>query len=231
MKTAIVTGASRGIGRAVAKRLSQSGFEVALLARSKEALEDLSNEISSEGGKAIPLPCDVSDLAAVSQCIKSLRGEWDELTLLFNNAGANRPGTVELSPEDFETIYRVNVFGAYNVLHEVVPWLKSQSRGTIVNLASIAGITGFPGAGAYCSSKFALRGLNEALHHELEPLGIRVSAISPSWVDTDMASHCPYPKDKMILPEEIADAVLYLESLSSNISVKELVIGCRSDLS
>lgn len=159
-----------------------------------------------------------------------MKEKWKTLDLLFNNAGANKPGTVELSLEDFRYIYDVNVIGAYLILHNAVPWMKEAKAGTIVNLASIAGTIGFPGAGAYCSTKFALRGLNESLHNELEPLGIRVTAISPSWVDTDMAAHCPFDSSKMIRPNDIAEAVLYIDNLGENVALKEMVIGCRNDL-
>lgn len=230
MKTALVTGASRGIGRAVAIRLAREGLTVGLIARSADALNVLAEDISDHGGTALPIRCDISQPQEVASMFDSLREKWTRLDLVFNNAGQNIGGTLEPSLHELRTMYEVNVFGAYSILQHAVPWLKSQHGGTIINLASVAGITGFPGVGAYCSSKFALRGLNESLHNELEPLGIRVCAISPSWVDTDMAEHCPFPAEKRITPEDIADAVLYITQLGENVSMKELVIGCRSDL-
>jgi len=230
MRTALVTGASRGIGRAVALRLAREGFAVGLIARTTDNLATLAKEISDNGGTALPITCDISQSEEVTSMFDSLREKWTHLDLVFNNAGQNIGGTLEPSLEELRALYEVNVFGAYSILQHAVRWLKSQGTGVIINLASVAGITGFPGAGAYCSSKFALRGLNESLHNELEPLGIRVCAISPSWVDTDMAAHCPFTADKMIQPEDIAEAVLYIARLGKNVAMKELVIGCRSDL-
>lgn len=230
MKTALVTGASRGIGRAVAIRLAHEGFAVGLIARSTDALNALAQEISNHGGTALPISCDISQPKEVASMFDSLREKWTRLDLVFNNAGQNIEGTLEPSLPEIRAVYEVNVFGVYSVLQHAVPWLKSQRGGTIINVSSVAGITGFPGAGAYCSSKFALRGLNESLHNELEPLGVRVCAIAPSWVDTDMAEYCPFPAEKRIAPEDIADAVLYITKLGENVSIKEIVIGCRSDL-
>ncbi|NBW40554.1 SDR family oxidoreductase [bacterium] len=230
MKTALITGASQGIGNAVAKRLSREGYAVALLARSSAELTTLQNQIMESGGVVVPLPCDVADPDAVEEAFEKLQGEWEQLDFIFNNAGKNIQGTLEPSLNEMKALYDVNVFGAYSILQHAVPWLKSQGSGTIINLVSVAGITGFAGVGAYCSSKFALRGLNQSLHHELEPLGIRVCAISPSWVDTRMADHCPFKAEKRIRPEDIADTVLYILNLGPNVSIEEITVGCRSDL-
>ncbi len=230
MKRAIITGASRGIGREVALTLANNGYEVALLSRSKDKLETVSKEIAGNGGKSIVLPCDVSNEKQVQDTIRHLKEEWNTLDLLFNNAGVYEPGTTEISIEDLRKLYEINVLGAISLLQATVPWFKEQGAGTIVNLASIAGTIGFPGVGAYCSTKFALRGFSESLHRELEPLGIRVATISPSWVNTDMAAHGPMSDDKKIDPADIANTILYLENLGPNATVMEIVVGCRADL-
>ncbi|MCI5064381.1 SDR family oxidoreductase [bacterium] len=231
MKTAVVTGASQGIGRATSLLLAQNGFEVALVARSKNSLENVAEEISESGGRALIKQCDVRDEGAVQRCFAELRDEWETISLLFNNAGINEQGTLELSLEQFRSLFEVNVFGAFSVLQTAAPWFRQQGAGTIVNLTSIAGQTGFAGVGGYCATKFALRGLSESLHHELEPLGIRVTALSPSWVETPMAAPiCPHPAEAQIAPTDIAEAVLYIHNLAPRVSLKELTIGCRADL-
>lgn len=235
MLTAIITGASRGIGKAVALRLAQEGFEVALIARNKIALSLVKQEIENAGGTAIAIPCDVTKFEEVQKSIQLLQARWSHLDVLFNNAGIAFGGTTDVETTDFVKIFEVNVFGAFYILKAIVPWLKDKAAeggpfGTIINLASVRGITGAADVGAYSSSKFALRGLNESLHYELEPLGIRVTAISPSWVNTDMAEHCPYPRNEILQPEDIAEAVMYVHRLPRTISMKELVLGCRQDL-
>ena len=230
MKTAIITGASQGIGESVARGLAKDGFQVALLARNKGKLEAIAADIAKGGGKAIVLQCDVSNETEVAKAVSSLRKECPSLDLLFNNAGAYLPGTEELSADDLRRLYDVNVFGVANILRHTVPWFRDQGNGCIIHLASIAGTTGFPGVGGYCSSKFAVRGLNESLHRELEPLGIRVTAISPSWVNTEMASHGPMDGSEMIQPDDILETIRYLLRLGKNATVRELVVQCRADL-
>lgn len=232
MKTAIVTGASRGIGKAVAIALAKDGYSVALLSRNISDLNNVADEIATIGiHPAIAIQCDVSLKDEVKNAISELREKWSSLDLLFNNAGVNFAGTADdISPEDFQKTYSVNVFGVHHLLHFCVPWFKEQKNGAIINLCSIAGNIGFPTGGAYCSSKFAIKGLNESLHRELEPLGIRVTAISPSWVNTDMAAHSPVKPEKMIQPEDIAHTVKYILSLGSNVTIREMLLQCRSDL-
>jgi len=223
-KNAIVTGASRGIGRTVTEQLLKDGFQVAAIARSADKLEELQNQ------GALAYPLDVTDEQALDDAVGDIFQRFGQIDLVFNNAGINRGGTTEISYEDFDEQIRTNVRGAFNVLKSVTPRLKNQGSGYIVNLASIASKIGFEGAGAYCASKFALLGLNESLHRELAPLGIKVTAICPSWVNTAMAAHGPVPKEDMIQTEEIYKTIRYLMSLSPACAVKELVLGCSSDI-
>ncbi|MCB0321490.1 MAG: SDR family oxidoreductase, partial [Bdellovibrionales bacterium] len=228
-RTAIITGASRGIGKAVAISLAEYGFsDIALIARSTEDLNSTAREIQSFGARAIPIPCDVSNEQAVRAAIENLQSHWENLDFLFNNAGAYFSGSSDLNSDTIQKLYEVNVFGAFHILRYTVPWLKKvaeesrtsnrENHATVVNLASIAGTIGFAGVGGYCSSKFALRGMSESLHRELEPLGIRVTTISPSWVNTEMATHSPFPAHAMIQPHDIATTVRYLLELGPNVA-------------
>lgn len=231
MQTAIVTGASRGIGRAVALGLAEEGYETALLARSEDALTELAAEIESGGkGKGIVFPVDVTKPSEVKAAVSELRKRWDRLDLFFNNAGINVRGSVEPSEDDFDRLMKTNVYGPFFLLKELVPWFRDQNSGTIINLASIAGTIGFPGVGSYCASKFALRGLSVSLHRELEPEGVRVALVSPSWVNTQMAEGSPVKPKKMIQPSDILTTIRFIRDVGENVAINEIIVGCRSDI-
>ncbi|MCB0355262.1 MAG: SDR family oxidoreductase [Bdellovibrionales bacterium] len=232
VKTAIVTGASRGIGRHVALRLAQTGFQVALLARNQADLSTLAVEIERTPGALAPLviATDISDQGQVQRAAETLRKELSSITLLFNNAGANHPGSVNLSSAAFEKVIATNLNGVYYLLHELVPRFKEQRSGFIVNVGSVCSKSAFVGTGAYSASKYGLLGLSEALHRELAADGIKVTTLCPSWVKTEMAAHCPLPPEQMLDPEDIFQAIQYLMSVGPNVAIKELVIDCRFDL-
>lgn len=233
MKVAIVTGASRGIGACVAQGLAQDGFSLALTARSKEALEQVAQSIRShhyKGVQVLTFPCDVSDNKAVSEMVESVVSKLGRVDLLVNNAGMGKTGTLNISSEEFDEVLSVNLKGPFALLKAVVPTMKSQGGGTIINVASRAGKIGFAGWGAYAASKFGMVGLGESLYRELSPMGIRVTTLCPSWVDTDMAKGSTFPKNQMLTPEDILKSIRYIMSLSPAASVKELMIECRAHL-
>lgn len=232
MKVAIVTGASRGIGACVAHGLAQDGFSLALTARSKESLEQVAQAIRSanKGIQVLTYPCDVSDSKAVSDMVSSVVDKLGRIDLLVNNAGMGKTGTLAISSEEFDEVLSVNLKGPFALLKAVVPTMKAQGGGTIINVASRAGKIGFAGWGAYAASKFGMVGLGESLYRELSPMGIRVTTLCPSWVDTDMAKGSTFPKNQMLTPEDILKSIRYIMSLSPAASVKELMIECRAHL-
>lgn len=232
MKVAIVTGASRGIGACVAHGLAQDGFSLALTARSKESLEQVAQAIRSanKGVQVLTYPCDVSDSKAVSDMVSSVVDKLGRIDLLVNNAGMGKTGTLAISSEEFDEVLSVNLKGPFALLKAVVPTMKAQGGGTIINVASRAGKIGFAGWGAYAASKFGMVGLGESLYRELSPMGIRVTTLCPSWVDTDMAKGSTFPKNQMLTPEDILKSIRYIMSLSPAASVKELMIECRAHL-
>ena len=230
MKVALVTGASKGIGAAVARGLAQDGYSLGLISRNKNALESLAGELTKTYQVDVTYSAvDVSDSVMVEKAITDIHARFGRVDLLFNNAAINIRGTLELTHAEFDEIMRVNVQGAFNVLKAVVPLMKQQREGYILNVASVAAKTGFSGSGAYCGTKFALLGLSESLFHELVPLGIKVTALCPSWVDTEMASYAPFSGEQMISPNDIVRTVRYLQALSPYACPKELVLECVSD--
>ncbi len=224
-KVALITGASQGIGACVAHRLANLGYDPALLSRNKEKLAKLQASIQSEMGNTVTIhPTDVSNINAVNQAIKEVIKQHQRIDVLFNNAGIAIAGTSEIAPADFEKLMQVNVLGAYYVLHAVIPQMKAQGSGYIFNLASRSGVSARPQVGAYGATKYALRGYNEALYKELAPLGIKVTALHPGWVNTEMTSDVNIPNEKKIQTKDIAELVEALLKLAPYTFIKEITI-------
>lgn len=233
MKVAIITGASRGIGASVAEALVADGYVAAMVARSQDALEQVSDRITSRVPKPssiIVYPLDVQDHNAVQAMVSDVHARFGRVDLLFNNAGVDVMGTINVPIEEFDQALAINLRGAFSFLQAVVPIMKAQGNGTIINVASRAGKTGFAEFGVYGASKFGLVGLSESLYRGLSALGIKVTALCPSWVDTDMAKTSGLLKEEMISKDDIVSAVRWLLSLSPAAVVKELVIECRTSL-
>lgn len=234
MKVAIITGASRGIGACVAKGLAADGFATALVARSKDSLAQVAKEIEAAHAKdKLPVKTfavDVSDHNAVQETVASVLEIFGRVDFLFNNAGVAHLGTTEVSIEEFDQTLAINLRGAFSFLKAVVPVMKKQKSGTIVNVSSRAGRIGFAGYGVYGASKFGLVGLSESLYRELSPLGIKVTALCPSWVDTDMAKYSGLPAKEMLQAEDILSTVRWLLALSPAAAVKDVSLECRKQI-
>jgi 3-oxoacyl-[acyl-carrier protein] reductase len=232
-KVALITGA-RGIGKAVALGLAKEGYRICLLSRSKNSLQSAVNEIVKNSSLSLePLiyECDVTNIESVNEAIEDIIQKLGHIDVLFNNAGILHDGTLE-SVENFTDMINVNLIGAFNILHTVVPHMKKRQQGYIFNLASLCGKIGYAGIGAYTASKFGLVGLSESLFNELAPLNVKVTAICPSYVATDMVSHLENPpQNLMIQPDDIFQIVHGLLLLSSHACVKEIVVHCRATIS
>ena len=231
-KVAIVTGASRGMGRVVATGLSKQGYRVAALARDAQRLAELEREIE-DADKFMAVECDVTDDAAVVAAVDQVMAAWNRVDVLFNNAGILRLGTLDLATDEFDTQLQTNLRAAWFVMKTVVPVMQKQGGGHIINLSSRSGKFGFPGFGAYAATKFGLLGINEALMKELAPQGIKVTAICPSWVNTDMANQggCSLPPAEMIQPDDVLQTINWLLTLSPAACVQDVVLFCRGTIS
>jgi 3-oxoacyl-[acyl-carrier protein] reductase len=233
--TAIVTGAGRGIGRGIAIALAEDGYRTVLIARSREQLEAVARDIVALGD-ATPEPfvydLDIADQETVRRTGHLIVDQLGRVDVLVNNAGRWAGGALEVSDEQFQRLLAVNVAAALTLVQAVVPVMKKQGRGYILNVASRAGKVGFAEEGAYCASKFALVGLGESLYRELSPLGIKVTSLCPAWVDTDMAQQAgtPLPSEEMIQPQDLARTVRWLLSLSPAACVREILIECRHSI-
>jgi len=208
---AIVTGASRGIGRATAIALARRGVSVALAARSREALAAVEQEIRKLGGRALPIPTDVSDEAAVAAMVEKSARELGPIDLLVNNAGTlERAPVVEIDSAAWDRMLDVNLKGAFLCTRAVVPSMIERGRGRIVNVSSISGKLGTPLLTAYCASKWGLLGFSLAAAEELKPKGIQVFSVCPGSVNTVMLQQGLPGAAPNMDPEDVASVIVYL---------------------
>ncbi|MCY9589093.1 3-ketoacyl-ACP reductase [Paenibacillus chitinolyticus] len=224
-KTAIITGAGKGIGKAAAAALAKEGVNLGLLARSTADLEALQKELSGTYGvNVFYASADISKPSEVQQAISSLTGELGHVDILINNAGIAQFGTVaDMDPEQWERIIQVNLMGTYYVTRAVLPGMIQQNSGNIINVASTAGERGFATGSAYCASKFGVLGLTEALMQEVRKSNIRVTALTPSTVNTDLASNAGLKigdEDRMMQPEDVAELITTTLKLPPRVFIK-----------
>jgi NAD(P)-dependent dehydrogenase (short-subunit alcohol dehydrogenase family) len=213
-QVALITGASRGIGRAAARLFAAEGAAVALLARDAAALTSATDEIAAAGGRALALPGDVSDEESVRAAFAQLAAHFGPVDILINAAGAvARVPFAEMPTATWDAVLGVNLRGTFLCCREAFRQMSPRGGGVIVNFSSLAGVPKvekFPGNSAYTVSKFGVAGLSEALAVEGRPHGIRVIAVSPGAVDTEMLRQAaPHLKAGMT-PEEMARILLFL---------------------
>lgn len=224
-KVAFVTGAGRGIGEAIAIALAKEGVNVGLLARTEEALKGVAEEIGTLNVKVAYAPADVSSLEEVKQAIEKLTSELGTADILINNAGIGVfEKLVETDPVEWKKIIDVNLMGTYYVTHTVLPQLIEKNGGDIINISSTNGLNGAPGSSAYSASKFGVIGLTESLAQEVRRNNIRVTALTPSTVVTELATNSSLvDKDKIdqfMQPEDIAEFIVSQLKLDPRIYVK-----------
>jgi NAD(P)-dependent dehydrogenase (short-subunit alcohol dehydrogenase family) len=208
--TAVVTGASRGIGRAIALRLAEAGAEVALWARDGAALRAVAGEITQRGASAQALVCDVTDPAAVSAAADAVRQTMAPVRVIVNNAGAAlRKPTAAITDAEWREIMATNADGTFYVTRAFLPDL-SRTGGRIINIASIAGREGTPLFAAYCAAKHAVVGFTRALALELRAAKVCVNAICPGSVDTVMLRESMPGVRPDMTPDDIARTALFL---------------------
>ncbi|WP_437589656.1 SDR family oxidoreductase [Sorangium sp. So ce1000] len=213
-KIALITGASRGIGRASAFALSREGAVVVGVARTAADLGALEREIRAAGGRALMIEADVTRAASVAACVERVVRELGRVDILVNNAGIGgyRP-FLEWSEDDYDRIMATNVKGTWLFCREVIPHMRRQGGGHIINIASVAGLQGYPSEAIYCASKFAQMGLTQALDREFWQDNIKVSAVCPGGVETHFAlgDGRTAGSERMqgfSTPEDVAEAVV-----------------------
>jgi len=222
-KKAIVTGGGRGIGRAIALALAGEGADVAVLDMDESGARETAALIEEMGRNALVMPVDVSGFSAVKTVIDEIISLWGSIDVVVNNAGITRDNLlIRMSEEDWDSVITVNLKGAFNLSKATARSMMKQRSGCIVNIASIVGMMGNAGQVNYAASKGGLIALTKALAKEMAPRGIRVNAVAPGFIATEMTDKIPekireqmiaaIPLGRMGTPEDIAGVVTYLTS-------------------
>jgi 3-oxoacyl-[acyl-carrier protein] reductase len=224
-KVAIVTGASRGIGRAIALTLARNGASVSLAARTETRLKTLRAEIAACGGEAAVFPTDVGREDDAIALVRGTVERFGRLDIVVNNAGLGLFGPLETTTvEQWDLLMAVNARGAFLLCREAIPHLRQQELSFIVNISSVVGHKGYANQSAYSASKHALMGMTKALAKEVQQDGIRVHAICSGGVDTDLVRDARPDLDPTVLmqPQEIADIVLFLVTRRGNAVIDQV---------
>lgn len=233
-KVAIVTGASRGIGREIALALARSGTTVALASRNEDQLAELTRTISGEGGSALAIPTDITDSAAVRALVGTTLAQFGKIDILINNAGTNYISSLVLSNDArWRETFESNLFGTYHCTKAVLPAMIRARSGRIINIASVSGVVGAAHNSAYSGAKAAVIGFTKSIALEVARLGITANAICPWHVDTEMMREAMntraamfgnngedylvkvvahHPQRRLIQPREVAALALFLSS-------------------
>ncbi|WP_017326550.1 SDR family oxidoreductase [Synechococcus sp. PCC 7336] len=228
-RPALVTGASRGIGRAVAMQLAALGVPVVAIARDKAQLAEVVTEIEQSGGKAVAYAIDLTDLATLPERLDEIVEARGPFQITIVNAGMGYTADIADTPlQDWQTVLDLNLTAAFACIKAVLPGMRERRSGQIATVISIAGKQAFPGWGAYCASKFGLLGLSKALAQEESKHGIRVTAFCPGAVNSTLwdtpTVQADFDRTQMLDVETVASALIQTLSLPPNAVVDELVL-------
>lgn len=213
MKNALVTGASRGIGKVIALELADLGYDVAIVGRDNASLDGTAAEIEAKGVKAVKIQADLSMAEAYARVVREAAEGLGGIDILVNCAGLSLAGSfTEATVEQWDKIFSVNARAPFFISQEALPWLRKSEKPIVINIASVVGFKGYANQSVYASSKHALTGFTKVFAKEVQPFGIRVHLISPGGVATEMVKQMrpDIKADELIQPEEIAEIVRFL---------------------
>ncbi|TDO71569.1 3-oxoacyl-[acyl-carrier protein] reductase [Flavobacterium chryseum] len=223
-KNALITGAGKGIGKAIAIALAKEGVNVILVSRTQADVDQLAVETSNLGVKSLALSADVSDINSINNAVEKALAEFTNIDILINSAGIASFGKfLELEPTAWERIIQVNLMGTYYATRAVIPNMIERQTGDIINISSTAGLNGNALTSAYSASKFAVLGLTDSLMQEMRKHNIRVTALTPSTVATDMAKDLNLTDgnpEKVMQSEDIAELLIAQLKLSRRVFIK-----------
>lgn len=226
-QVAVVTGAGRGIGRAVALALAREGARVALAARSNGELAAVAQEIGQVGATTMAVPTDVRQEASVEALVGRVLGEWHQVDVLVNAAGVAAFAPVTDSKlDDWDQMLAVNLRGAVLACRAVLPPMIARRKGTIIGVGSVVTSRALPGSAAYTASKYGLLGFSRVLAEEMRPHGVRVGVISAGATDTPLWDAMPGApaRERMLTPDQVAEAALLMATLGSNATLEEVTL-------
>jgi NADP-dependent 3-hydroxy acid dehydrogenase YdfG len=236
-RVAVITGASSGIGEATARALAGEGYAVALAARREDRINELAEEISGSGGKALAVPTDVADPDSAQALIRTAKEQLGSVDVLINNAGVMLLGPLlgaEL--EHWQRMVNVNLLGVIYCTHAALPIMQEQNSGHIVNVSSVAGRVARLGSGVYNATKFGVGAYSESLRQEGVNYNVRVTIVEPGFVDTELQGHNTHPMvvetikqnmeeiGKVLEPGDIANAIVYAVQQPEHVSINEVLV-------
>ena len=223
-KNALITGAGKGIGKAIALALAKEGVNVILVARTQEEIDNVAAKARALRVKAIAITADVADINSVNLAAEKALAEFGTIDILINNAGIAAFGKfLDLEPTDWERIIQVNLMGTYYMTRAVLPAMIAQQSGDIINISSTAGLAGNALTSAYSASKFAVLGLTDSLMQEMRKHNVRVTALTPSTVATDMAKELKLTDgnpETVMQAEDIAELIIAQLKLNKRVFIK-----------
>jgi NAD(P)-dependent dehydrogenase (short-subunit alcohol dehydrogenase family) len=226
-QVAVVTGAGRGIGRAVAGALGREGAAVVLAARSGSELQTVAREIEQAGGRALAVPTDVRQEASVEALVRRALAEWRQVDVLVNAAGvATFAPVTDSKLDDWDQMLAVNLRGAVLCCRGALPSMVGRHRGTIINVGSVVTSRSLAGSAAYTASKYGLLGFSRVLAEEMRPHGVRVGVLSAGATDTPLWDAMPAApaRDRMLRADQVAEAALLMAGLGPNASLEEVTL-------
>lgn len=227
MKNLVISGASRGIGKAIVLKFAQEGWNVAFCSRSETNLKALAKVVEDLNPKVKVFyqTCDVENQNEVKNFGIAAQKTLGNIDVLVNNAGTFIPGNIHnLSYEDFNSVMQINLFSAFTLTKTIVENMKSNKKGYIFNMSSIAGFIAYPNGGAYNVSKHALTGFSKTLRDELKEFGVRVSTIYPGATLTDSWANAGLPEERFMKAEDIAQTIFDIYNLSDRTVVEDIVL-------
>ncbi|HXM20824.1 MAG TPA: SDR family NAD(P)-dependent oxidoreductase [Terriglobales bacterium] len=225
-QVAVITGAGRGIGAAIAAKLARLGAIVVLCGRTRGPLDSTADAISKAGGRAEPFQCDVTDLRSIETAAAHVDQTLGRIDILVNNAGVGGFGGPlhQLAPESWDQVLNTNLRGVYYGIRAFAPLMIRAHSGHIINISSLASKNALPNGAAYAASKWGLNGLSYSAAEELRVHNIRVSVVCPGSVDTELSPHAGKDRAKMLQPEDVAHVVAMLATQAPQSFVSEILI-------
>lgn len=222
-KVAIITGASRGIGKAIAEHYAREGAKLVISARHEETLRNVNNELGAKGAESISVVADMSNESDVVNLVRTAYDAYGRIDVLVNNAGFGifKP-VVETSVDDFDRLFDVNVRGTFIAARETLRYMIKQNDGVIINIASLAAKNAVENAAIYAATKWAVLGFGKSLMLEVRKYNIRVITICPGSTDTDFGSRSRPNRDKILKPEDVAEAAVLAASLPARAMMSEI---------
>lgn len=225
-RVAVITGAGRGIGAAIAGKMAAMGARVVVCGRTRAALAETADRIRNSGGESTIVECDVTELDSVESLARCVDDTFGRLDILINNAGIMGPSGPlhELAPKDWDEVFNTNLRGVYYTIRSLAPLMIRSQGGHIVNVSSLAGKNALPNGAAYSASKWGLNGLSYSLAEELRARNIRVSVICPGSVNTDFSGHAGKNAEKMLQASDVAHAVAMIVTQAPQSFVSEILL-------